>query len=88
MMRKLLLAAVMFGLASGPALSQNAPKKVGVLINGGPSPLYESIKKNFLTDFSRLGYAESDIIIEPALPKEDWIAFPHSRPSWPLRTPM
>jgi putative ABC transport system substrate-binding protein len=65
MMRKLLLAAVMFGLASGPALSQNAPKKVGVLINGGPSPLYESIKKNFLTDFSRLGYAESDIIIEP-----------------------
>lgn len=65
MIRKLLLIAVVFALAGGPAAAQKPPKKFGILINGGPSPLSDSIKKNLLADFAQLGYAESDIVIEP-----------------------
>lgn len=65
MIHKLLLTAVVLALANGSAAAQKPPKKFGILINGGPSPLSESIKKNLLADFAKLGYAEGDIVIEP-----------------------
>ena len=81
MMRKLLLAVIALGLAFGSASAQNTPKqnslkKVGILINGGPSPLYDSVRKNLLADFVQLGYADSDIVIEPRFAKGRLDQFP------------
>src|SRR4029453_356064 len=62
------LSAVAFVLSLMCCLSnaQQTPKRVGILINGGPSPLFDSIKKNLLSDFDELGYVEGrDVIIEP-----------------------
>lgn len=45
---------------------QQSPRKIGMLINGAPSPLSDSILKNLLGDFAALGYAaDKDIVIEP-----------------------
>jgi hypothetical protein len=50
----------------GVSSAQQNPKRVGILINGGPSPLFDSIKKNLLSDFAELGYVEGrDVVIEP-----------------------
>ncbi|MTV15353.1 MULTISPECIES: hypothetical protein [Bradyrhizobium] len=49
-----------------PSSAQQAPRKVGILVNGSPSPLFDSIKKNLLSDFADRGYLEGrDIVIEP-----------------------
>ncbi|MGY4227689.1 putative ABC transport system substrate-binding protein [Bradyrhizobium sp. USDA 4503] len=49
-----------------PSDAQQAPRKVGILVNGSPSPLFDSIKKNLLSDFAERGYLEGrDIVIEP-----------------------
>lgn len=45
--------------------AQSTPKRVGILINGSHSPLFESIKKTMLSDFQALGYADGTIVIEP-----------------------
>jgi putative ABC transport system substrate-binding protein len=53
-------------LMSEVAVAQQSPRKIGVLINGEPSPLSDSILKNLLGDFAALGYAaDKDIVIEP-----------------------
>ncbi|MCA6125756.1 ABC transporter substrate-binding protein [Bradyrhizobium sp. WSM 1704] len=60
--------AVLCMIASMCDLSnaQPAPRKVGILINGGPSPIFDSIKKNLLSDFAERGYLEGrDVVIEP-----------------------
>src|SRR5258708_10033110 len=63
------LSAVAFVLSlmlCGLSNAQQDPKRVGILINGGPSPLFDSIKKNLLSDFAELGYVEGrDVVIEP-----------------------
>jgi putative ABC transport system substrate-binding protein len=62
------LSAVVFvlSLMCGLSNAQQNPKRVGILINGGPSPLFDSIKKNLLSDFAELGYVEGrDVVIEP-----------------------
>jgi putative ABC transport system substrate-binding protein len=62
---KLLATALVFSLMCGVSSAQT-PKTVGVLINGGPTPLFDSFKKNLLSDFAELGYVEGrDIVIEP-----------------------
>lgn len=45
--------------------AQSTPKRLGILINGNPSPLFESIKKQLLSDFQALGYADGAVVIEP-----------------------
>lgn len=65
MILKLLSAVMTLALACSPAAAQKTSKKFGILINGAPSPLYESVKTNLLADFAKLGYADGDIVIEP-----------------------
>ena len=63
-LKQLLIAALL-----APALcnvSYAQPKKVGILINGGPSPLFDQIKKSILDDFALLGHVDGrDVVIEP-----------------------
>jgi putative ABC transport system substrate-binding protein len=63
---KLSAAVFVLSLMCGPSTAQQNPKKVGILINGGPTPLFDTIKKNLLSDFAELGYVEGrDVVIEP-----------------------
>jgi putative ABC transport system substrate-binding protein len=63
---RLSIVAFVLSLMCGSSNAQQDPKKVGILINGGPSPLFDSIKQKLLSDFAELGYAEGrDVIIEP-----------------------
>src|SRR5215218_5013407 len=63
---KLFATALLLTSMSGLSDAQQTPKRVGILINGGPSPLFDSIKKNMLSDFAQLGYVEGrDVVIEP-----------------------
>ena len=65
--RSILLAA--FSLSLGvPVLAQttSAPKRIGMLINGGPKGPGELIRRDFVQDLARLGYAEDrDIRLDP-----------------------
>jgi len=65
--RSILLAA--FSLSLGvPVLAQTAlaPKRIGMLINGGPKGPSELIRRDFVQDFARLGYVEDrDIRLDP-----------------------
>jgi putative ABC transport system substrate-binding protein len=64
--KELFAVTCVFALMCGPSNAQQGLKKVGVLINGGPSPLFDSIRKNLLSDFAELGYVEGrDVVIEP-----------------------
>lgn len=45
--------------------AQSTPKRIGILINGNPSPLFEATKTTMLNDFRALGYADGAIVIEP-----------------------
>jgi putative ABC transport system substrate-binding protein len=66
LLAKLSAVAFVLSLMGGLSNAQQNPKRVGILINGGPSPLFDSIKKNLLNDFAQLGYVEGrDIVIEP-----------------------
>jgi len=61
-------AAITIALAwaIGGASAQPSPTKVGILVNGSPSPLFESIKSNIIADFTKLGYAgDRQVIVEP-----------------------
>ncbi|WP_454656224.1 ABC transporter substrate-binding protein [Bosea beijingensis] len=61
---RLVMFAVL-AMASWTSQAQTSPRRIGILINGGPSPLFDSIKRNLLSDFSSLGYHEGrDIVIE------------------------
>jgi putative ABC transport system substrate-binding protein len=63
---RLSIVAFLLSLMCGLSNAQQNPKRVGMLINGGPSPQFDSIKKNFLSDFAELGYVEGrDVVIEP-----------------------
>src|SRR4030095_14717720 len=63
LLRKLSVVAFMLSLMCGLSNAQQTPKRV---MNGGPSPLFDSIKKNLLSDFAELGYVEGrDVVIEP-----------------------
>jgi putative tryptophan/tyrosine transport system substrate-binding protein len=63
---KLSAAAFALSLMCGLSNAQQTPKRIGILINGGPTPLFDSIKKNLLSDFAELGYVEDrDVVIEP-----------------------
>jgi putative tryptophan/tyrosine transport system substrate-binding protein len=63
---KLSVAAFVLSLMCGLSNAQQNPKRVGIPINGGPTPLFDSIKKNLLSDFAELGYVEGrDVVIEP-----------------------
>ena len=65
--RSILLAA--FSLSLGvPVLAQttSAPKRIGMLINGGPKGPGELIRRDFVRDLARLGYVEDrDIRLDP-----------------------
>ena len=62
--RLVVVAALL--VASWTSEAQTPPRRIGVLINGSPSPLFDTIKRNLLSDFSSLGYSEGrDIVIEP-----------------------
>lgn len=64
--KALFTAVYIFALTCGLSNAQHAPKKVGVLVNGGPSPLFNSFRKTLLSDFAELGYVEGrDVVIEP-----------------------
>jgi len=61
-------AAISIALACaiGGASAQPSPNKIGILINGSPSPLSESIMSNIVADFAKLGYAgDRRVIVEP-----------------------
>ncbi len=61
-----IVAFVLSLMLCGLSNAQQGPKRVGILINGSPSPLFDSIKKNLLSDFAELGYMEGrDVVIEP-----------------------
>ena len=64
------ILAIVIGFLLCPliALAQQAdrPARVGLLINGGPGPLHETIRRDLREDLSKLGYIEGrDIAIEP-----------------------
>ena len=62
--RRLLLSASAVCLSGSAATAQPAAKspKVGILVNGGPGPVVDSLRK----DFAKLGYAEGQgFTIEP-----------------------
>lgn len=62
--RLVMVAALLVALWTSEA--QTSPRRIGILINGGPSPLFDTIKRDLLSDFSSLGYVEGrDIVIEP-----------------------
>lgn len=66
------IAALGFVLACGIAAAQQATKipRLGLLINGGPGPLYDGIRNNLVNDFAKLGYVEGqNIVIEPRFAK-------------------
>lgn len=59
-------AAFALSLICGLSNAQQSPRRVGILINGGDTPLFNSIKKSLLSDFAGVGYVEGrDIVIEP-----------------------
>ena len=65
-LRRLSIVAFVLPLMCGLSNAQQNPKRVGILINGSPSPLFDVIKNNLLNDFAALGYAEGrDVVIEP-----------------------
>ncbi|OQW53110.1 MAG: hypothetical protein A4S14_02410 [Proteobacteria bacterium SG_bin9] len=64
-LKTLVLAATCFFSIVTTSDAQSV-KKIGLLVNGAPSPLFDSIKNNLLSDFAALGYVEGrDIVIEP-----------------------
>lgn len=68
------------GAAVGrPSLAQQpAPRRIGLLINGGPGPLYEALRHNFTQDFAHLGRIEGrDYAVEPRFPEGQAGRLPH-----------
>src|SRR3954452_25583021 len=69
--RSILLATLSLSLSVSvlcPVLAQTvgAPKRIGMLINGGPKGPGELIRRDFVQDLARLGYAEDrDIRLDP-----------------------
>lgn len=62
--RLVVVAALL--LAPWASEAQTSPRRIGILVNGSPSPLFDTIKRNLLSDFSSLGYSEGrDIVIDP-----------------------
>lgn len=62
------VACVAVGLWSDLSLAQQTvrPARIGVLVNGGPGPLFDGIRQRLLRDLGQLGYAEGQgIVIEP-----------------------
>jgi putative ABC transport system substrate-binding protein len=58
--------SIAFAWAIGGAFAQQSPNKIGILINGSPSPLFESIKSNIVADFAKLGYdGDRQVVVEP-----------------------
>lgn len=72
-----MVAVIALGSSSVLSQTQSKPRTIGVLIPGGPSPLFDSFKKNMLADFQALGYAEGrDIVIEPRFAEQKLERFP------------
>ena len=50
---------------------------LGMLINGGPSPLVDSVRRQLAEDFAKLGYIEGkDLIVEPRFAHNQLDRFP------------
>src|SRR3712207_9508167 len=49
----------------GPA-HQAAPRRIGILINGGPGPFHDAWRRTFAQDFAQLALVEGrDFAVEP-----------------------
>jgi hypothetical protein len=61
-------ASVCIALDGSQGQAQQSAKShvLGMLINGGPSPLVDSVRRQLAEDFAKLGYIEGkDLIVEP-----------------------
>ncbi|MBR0661466.1 ABC transporter substrate-binding protein [Neoroseomonas oryzicola] len=45
-------------------LAQARPARIGILVNGGPGPLFDTVRRNLLQDFAQLGRGEADLRID------------------------
>lgn len=62
------VASVAMGFWSGSSMAQQTVKsaRIGMLVNGGPGPLFDGIRQRLLNDLGRLGYVDGQsILIEP-----------------------
>ena len=63
MHRRALLATL--PLLTGHAAAQ-APKRIGLLLNGGPGPLHDNFRRAFARDMAALGHVEErDFVVQP-----------------------
>jgi putative tryptophan/tyrosine transport system substrate-binding protein len=72
-------ASVCIVLNGGRGRAQQGTKArvLGILINGGPSPLVDSVRRQLAEDFAKLGYIEGkDLIVEPRFAHNQLDRFP------------
>ena len=65
--RRLILSGLAAGAAAVPGLAQQPmPRRIGMLINGGPGPVHEAWRRTFAQDFAAAGFREGpDFVVEP-----------------------
>ena len=72
-------ASVCIVLDGSQGQAQQSAKQhvLGMLINGGPSPLVDSVRQQLAEDFAKLGYIEGqDLIVEPRFAHNQLDRFP------------
>ena len=61
----------------GQAQQSAKPRVLGMLINGGPSPLVDSVRRQLAEDFAKLGYIEGqNLVLEPRFAHNQLDRFP------------
>jgi putative ABC transport system substrate-binding protein len=71
------VAVVLNGSWEARAQQSAKPRVLGMLINGEPSPLVDSVRRQLVEDFAKLGYIEGkDLIVEPRFAYNQLDRFP------------
>jgi putative ABC transport system substrate-binding protein len=71
------VAVVLNGSWEARAQQSAKPRVLGMLINGEPSPLVDSVRRQLVEDFAKLGYIEGkDLIVEPRFAHNQLDRFP------------
>lgn len=51
---------------TGAAQQASPPRRIGIIVNGGPGPAFDALRQDLLGDLAQLGYREGrDIVLEP-----------------------